>query len=91
MTSPVLSVTTDAATVEVDAGIAIAAGGCTGKCKAELLAVRGKHGVLALGTGRDRGNRFSRNSLFSLTIRREVTRGATTKTASASVLAGLLG
>ena len=91
MTGTILSVATDAATVEVDAGIAVAAGGCMGEHEAELLAIGGEHDVLALGAGGNGGDKLSRNSLFGLTIGREVTKGAAMKTAIASALAGWLG
>ena len=73
-----LNVVADAASMEIEAGVAIAAAGCAGKHKAKLLAIGGggKHGMLALGAGGDRGD-----GLFSFVIRGEVTRGTTMKTA----------
>ena len=62
-----------------------------GECNAELLAIGGEHGMFALSVSRDGGDRFSSNSLFSFTIRREVARGSTMKTAYLSTLVGWLG
>jgi hypothetical protein len=50
---------TDAATVEVGAGITKGAGRVPSPTETELLAVGGEHGVLALGIGNKCGGWFS--------------------------------
>ena len=50
---------TDAATVEVGAGITKGAGRVPSPAETELLAVGGKHGMLALGIGDKCGGWFS--------------------------------
>lgn len=86
-----LNVATDAASMEIDAGVTIAAGGCAGEGKAKLFAIGGKHGMLASGAGGDRGDRFSGNGLLSFAIRGEVTGGTAMETAGVSMLVGWLG
>ena len=49
--SAVTGISTDTTSVEVGAGVTEAARGQLGPTETKLLAVRGKHGVLALGHG----------------------------------------
>ena len=90
-TGSVLGAATNAASMKIDAGIAAAAGGCAGKGKAELLAIGGKQGILAMRTSGNGGGWSSGSGSFCLTIRWEMTWGSTTKTAGMGVLASGLG
>lgn len=86
-----LGAATNAASMKIDAGIAAAAGGCAGKGKAELLAIGGEQGILAMRASGNGSGWSSGSGSFCLTIRWEMTWGFTTKTAGMGVLASGLG
>jgi hypothetical protein len=71
---------TDAAAMEIDAGVTIGAGRTFGPGKAELSAVGGKHGILALATWCELGCWLTGDGLLSFTVGWEMTRGAAMKT-----------
>ena len=91
MTGSVLGTATNAASMKIDAGIAIATRGCAGEGKAELLAIGGEQGILAMGAGGNGGGWSSSGGSFCLTIGWEMTWGSTTKTAGTGTLVSRLG
>ena len=91
MTGSVLGAATNAASMKIDAGITIAAGGCVAKGKAELLAIGGEQGILATGASGNGGSWSSGSGSFCLTIGWEMTWGSTAKTAGMDMLASRLG
>jgi len=74
-----LEIAADAASMEIGAGVTIAARGVTSKGEAELLAIWCKHGMLTPGTRGNGGSWLSSDGLFRLAFGGEVTRGTTSK------------
>ena len=90
-TGSMLGTATNAASVKIDAGIAVATGGYVGEGKAELLAIGVKQGILAMGAVGNGGGWSSSGGLFCFTIRWEMTQGSATKTAGMGTLVSRLG
>ena len=85
------SFTADTAAVEIGAGSAKTAGGCAGPAEAELSAIGGEHGVLALGSWGEFHNRFPCDSDFGFAVGWEMVWSTTLKAMGALPLAWRLG